>query len=262
MYDRRNVSALLRSSLSAPALGSAYPALPLRVWYTKTPVEPHSGSSSPTTSLLLHMWGYDQAHAPPPSSGRGGDCPDLLLDGEEGTPQWLGITSDQSFFRKVTGLVFGLAVLACCTAIMISAGGRLRPRELVDERAWANSTEPMISPMRDRPHMHFDVKTGSAATPAPTSAPGAAGPLLPVGNNRRMPEEKNLSVVAVGSAAPNGLSGRLLNPVYFAGETGERRFHSEDRGASMRRTAQGAPGGRLENGKSSDMTPRWPFRGP
>ncbi|KAL1423948.1 hypothetical protein MTO96_020741 [Rhipicephalus appendiculatus] len=230
MYGRRHISALLRSSLSAPALGSTSPAQALRVWYTRSPVESpgaqHSESSSPTTSLLLHMWGYDQAHAPP-RSGRAADCPDLILSGDAATPQWLGITSDQSLFRKVTGLVFALAVLACCVVIMLSAGRRLRPREVVDERASVNSAMPIRSPVRNSPPVHFrrradGVEGGNAGIQAQASAAGA-GFLLPEGNNARIPEKKNLSIVTVGSAVAKAVSGRLVNPAYVVGETGGRR---------------------------------------
>ncbi|KAL1423950.1 hypothetical protein MTO96_020743 [Rhipicephalus appendiculatus] len=269
MYSRRHVSAFLRSSLSAPALGSSSPSQALRVWYTRSPVESpgaqHSESSSPTTSLLLHMWGYDQAHAPP-GSGRAGDCPDLILSGEAATPQWMGITSDQSFFRKVTGLVFALAVLACCAAIMLSARGRLRPREVVDERVSDNSAKPMLWPVQKSPPVHFrglanGVEGGNTKRQAQTS-PVGAGPLLPGGNNSRMPEERNLSVDNAGSAVANAVSGPFVNPTYVAWETGGRRVYAEDRDASLQRGTMDAPERRSEKGNSSDVTAPWPFRAP
>ncbi|KAH7962723.1 hypothetical protein HPB52_017670 [Rhipicephalus sanguineus] len=76
MYAQRYVSSLPRYSLSAPSLGSSSPAPVTRPGCTNTPIDSlgvqHSESSSPTTSLLLQMWGYDQAHAPS-SSGRAVD---------------------------------------------------------------------------------------------------------------------------------------------------------------------------------------------
>ncbi|KAL1423959.1 hypothetical protein MTO96_020752 [Rhipicephalus appendiculatus] len=253
----------------------------LRLWARRHPREPcgcgtlgaPSSRRAPSTRsrlhprprLLLHMWGYDQAHAPP-GSRRAGDCPDLILPGEATTPDWLGITSDQSFFRKVTGLVFALAVLACCAAIMLSARGRLRPREVVDERTSDSSTEPMLLPVRNSPPVHFrglanGVEGGNAGLQAQMSAVGA-GPLLPGAENSRMPEEKNLSVVNAGSPMANAVSGRLVNVTYVTGETGGHHFHGENRDAFLQRGAMDAPERRSENGKSNDVTPRWPFPAP
>lgn len=206
------------------------------------------------------MWGYDQAHAPPRTAAAG-DCPDLVSSEEAVTPQWMGITSDQSFFRKVTGLVFALAVLACFAAIMLSARGRLRPTEVVDGRT---SAEPKQSPMLNSPPVHFRglanvLDGGNAGIQAQTSVVGA-GSLLPGGKNSPVPGEKNFAVVNAGSAVTNAVSARLVNPAYVAGETGRHRAHAVNRHASLQRRVTDTTEKHLENGKPNDVTLHWPFR--
>lgn len=200
---------LPRCSLSAPALGSACPAPAHRVDYTKTPVTSqstqYSESSSPTTSLLLHMWGYDQTHAPP-SSGRITDNPDLIT-GDAGAPQWLHVMSDITFFRKATGLVLGLAILACFVAILLTAASQFRTKEWVKEPAWDNWTEPVLSLIEERSSTPIsrtvdDGKGRRAGLVAPTSTPGANSSFSG-GNKTRTPAGTN----------HHGFSGRLVKPV-------------------------------------------------
>ncbi|KAH7962362.1 hypothetical protein HPB52_015702 [Rhipicephalus sanguineus] len=148
MYAQRDVLSLPLYSLSAPSLGSRSPAPATRTWCTNTPLDSlgvqHSESSSPTTSLLLQMWGHV-----PCSSGRAVELhPDLVAD-EAGAPKWLRVITDLHFLRRTTVIVCGLAVLTCFVAVLLTAANQLRTHEWVDEHAWDNWTEPVLSLVED-----------------------------------------------------------------------------------------------------------------
>ncbi|KAH7961613.1 hypothetical protein HPB52_010849 [Rhipicephalus sanguineus] len=180
MYAQRYVSSLPRYSLSAPSLGSSSPAPATRPGCINTPIDSlcvqHSESSSPTTSLLLQMWGYDQAHAPS-SSGRAVDLHADLAD-EAGTPQWLRVVTDLQFLRRTTVTVCGLAVLTCFVAVLLTAANQLRTHEWVDEHVSDNWTKPVRSLVEDRWLMSYrsptDVgKNQSTGSLVSTSSQGA-----------------------------------------------------------------------------------------
>ncbi|KAK8788743.1 hypothetical protein V5799_021484 [Amblyomma americanum] len=196
MYGRRVGSPFMHPSISAPALGREPPSFPERIWYRKPSSDPrsgeHSGASSPTTSLLLYMWGYDETHAPNRNREPGG-YPDLLTT-TSGSLYRRRVASDASFFRRVTALVFGLAVVACFAALLLTAGSRFRPDTAVGASV-ENSTDPVLT-LGER-HLPFlprqpvqDVKGAAAGSPPPTSAsvsdvlsPGRNVALSPGQNN-------------------------------------------------------------------------------
>ncbi|KAK8779222.1 hypothetical protein V5799_019439 [Amblyomma americanum] len=133
-------------------MGSASPATPVRAWYARTPTDTssaqHSGASSPTTSLLLHMWGYDDTHAPPRRPGVGG-----FRDSDDagGSPQWRRLVTDTSFVRRAAALVFGLAIVASLIAALFTTGSHLRLIEDAAEDPADNSTEPVLSLVEQHP---------------------------------------------------------------------------------------------------------------
>ncbi|KAL1443946.1 hypothetical protein MTO96_030105 [Rhipicephalus appendiculatus] len=206
MYAQRDVPSLPRYSLSAPSLGSSSPAPATQTRCTNPPLDSlgvqHSESSSPTTSLLLQMWGHV-----PSSNGRAVDSHlELVADGA-GAHQWLRVITDLQFLRRTTGIVCGLAVLTCLVAVLLTVTNHFRTHDWVDEHAWDNRTEPVLSLVADRWSMSNrrpadGGKNQSTVSLVRTSSQGAVAS-FPGTNETRMRQE---------GQTLRGPSGRLAKP--------------------------------------------------
>ncbi|KAK8788742.1 hypothetical protein V5799_021483 [Amblyomma americanum] len=187
MYGRRTGPTFLHPSISAPALGKVPWTFPSRIWYNRrssdsTSAE-RSGASSPTTSLLLYMWGYDEAHAPTRNAVPGG-YPDLLTN-TSGARQRRRLSSDAFFFRRTTALVFGLAVVTCFAGLLLTAGSRFRAGT-----ANGSTTRPVLSAEEERSLLPFlrpmDKVEGGAVGSALQGSASGVGVLAP-GTNGALP---------------------------------------------------------------------------
>ncbi|KAH8009077.1 hypothetical protein HPB51_010267 [Rhipicephalus microplus] len=149
MSAQRDASSIPRYSLSAPSLGSSSPVSTTRTWYSNVPLDSlgvqRSESSSPTTSLLLQMWGHI-----PSSSARPVDSHLDPVADQVRTLRWLRVFTDPQFLRRTTGIVCGLAVLTCFVTVLLAMTNHFRTHEWVEEHPSYNWTEPVLSLVEDR----------------------------------------------------------------------------------------------------------------
>ncbi|KAK8762064.1 hypothetical protein V5799_026671 [Amblyomma americanum] len=206
MYGRRTSPTFLHPSISAPALGQVPWTFPSRIWYNRrssdSPSDERSGASSPTTSLLLYMWGYDEAHAPTRTAVPGG-YPGLLTSTSEAL-QRRRLSSDAYVFRRTTALVFGLAVVTCFAGLVLTAGSRFRTGTAIGEHS-GNSTRPVLSAEEERSLLSFlrpmdEVEAGAVGSALQGSASGV-GVLVPGTNGAQPTGEKHRQDTAGGSSA-------------------------------------------------------------